>query len=120
MVPCGSPPHIVNLESWPVGCDGLGVDSYPSFAPRSQYLVSIGFEGPSNCLVCTLLVHPHVTLYHVASNIHKGTHSDGEHAVLNGVSDYCVLYASDWNVDDNPLVGLICERSHFESLNHKH
>lgn len=59
-------------------------------------------------------------LYHIAIAIHKGTHSDGEHAVLIGFSDYCMLYTSDHNVDDNPLIGLICERLHFESLNHRH
>jgi hypothetical protein len=91
MVPRGFPPHIVDLESDPIGCDGLGVDSYPSFAPSGQYPIrdpiSIGFEGRSklSSLYVASTSFP-VMLYHVAFDIHKGTHMDGEHAILNGVS----------------------------------
>jgi hypothetical protein len=87
MVPRGSPPHIVDLESDPIGCDGLGVDSYPSFAPSGQYPISISFEGRSklSSLYVASTSFP-VMLYHVAFDIHKGIHIDGEHAILNGVS----------------------------------
>lgn len=88
MVPLGSPPHIVELETDPIGCGGLGVDSYPSFAPSGQHPISTGFEGRSQLSsVYVASTSFPVMLYHVAYDIHKDTRIDGEHVILNGVSD---------------------------------
>lgn len=56
--------------------------------PQAVNTLSTGFEGRSQLSsVYVASTSFPVMLYHVAYDIHKDTRIDGEHVILNGVSD---------------------------------